>query len=339
MNLAALVVAHSGDVKTAERLCWLQLEWLARLSSDSGESFILHNTLQPWINVGRLRALQGDADGARRHFLLAEYMRDRRAVQLGPCSILAGAWPLILAAEPEIPGVLWNVYAIDQVKAYMRSGDPARALAVISGLRRVAPPASHPFITEGEILILLRSGRAKEALDKATNVTPERPSSEMAFLLHQVAAMVALGHEGRARRLAISLTALVTRTDLEYATPGTFLRHLKQLGLLLEKVSEFNYARAIYLRGLEVCDKHEDEPLRLEFVEGVLRLAPNDAASAKWRSRRDDLLGRSLYFEVRRKNGIRAAHDHPSIRHLVAAAESMSGCSSVSSKALRSSRA
>jgi hypothetical protein len=114
----------------------------------------------------------------------------------------------------------------------------------------------------------------------------------------------------------------VTRTEAQDATPPTFLRQLKQLGLLLETLGAERYALAVYARGLDMCDGYEDEPLHLAFIEGALRLAPGHRASAGWRSARDRLLGRSLYFEVRRRYGMAAEPDHVSIRDLVAAVES-----------------
>ncbi|GAA3445575.1 hypothetical protein [Planomonospora venezuelensis] len=322
MNLAALVVAHAGDLQTAERLCRLQLEWLARLASESGDPSVLGDALQPWINLGRLRVLRGDADGARPHFVLAEHLRDLRPVRLGPCRLPAGAWPLVVAADAGIPEVLWNVYAIDQLKAYLRAGDPEGALAFIPRLRRLTPPGTRRFVDEGEVLALLRGGRAGEALEKAAEADPATTADEMAFLLHRVAALAALGQEGSARRLAVGLTAIATRTEPRYATPPTFLRQLKRLGLLLETLGEERYALAVYVRGLDMCGGHEDEPLHLEFVEGALRLAPGHRASAEWRPVRDRLLGRSLYFEVRRRYGRAAEPGHAAIRDLVAAVES-----------------
>ncbi|MFI6819156.1 hypothetical protein ACIBG7_42655 [Nonomuraea sp. NPDC050328] len=322
MNLAALVVAYAGDLETAERLCRLQLEWLARLASESGDASLLGDALQPWINLGRLRVLRGDVDGARPHFLLAEHLRDLRPVRLGPCNLPADAWPLVVAADPSIPEVLWNVYAIDQLKAYLRAGDPGGAPGFVSRLRRLAPPDVHRFIDEGEILALLRGGYAERALEKTADADPATTADEMAFLLHRVAALVALGQDGPARQLAVGLTAIVTREEPLYATPPTFLRQLKRLALLLEALDAEGYALAVHARGLDVCDSYEDEPLHLEFIEGALRLAPGHRASAGWRSARARLLGRSLYFEVRRRYGLAANPGHVSIRELVAAVES-----------------
>jgi hypothetical protein len=322
MNLAALVVAHVGDLQTAERLSELQLSWLARLASTSGDISILVNALQPWINLGRLRALQRDAEGARPHFLLAEYLRDRRPVQLGPCYLPASAWQLVLTTGPDTPQVLWTVYALEQLKAYLRAGDPGSALAIIPNLRLATPPETHRFIDEGEILALLHSGHAEEALEKAGNARAARLSDEVAFLLHRVTAMARLEQEKHARELAIKLTAVVTRTELQYATPPTLLRQLKVLGLLLETLGEERYALAVYQQGLDICTKHEDEPLHLGFIEGALRLAPSHQASAIWRSARDYLVERSLYSEVRRTHGMNPVLDHVAIRDMVCAVES-----------------
>ncbi|MDO0929610.1 hypothetical protein QQY24_31150 [Streptomyces sp. TG1A-8] len=100
----------------------------------------------------------------------------------------------MLAAEPDLPDVLWNVFVLDQPKAHLRFGSPAHALAAAKTLRSVAPAGTHRFIAEGEIIALLCAGRAEEALETAVRFVPLTISDEIAFLLHQVAAATAAGN-------------------------------------------------------------------------------------------------------------------------------------------------
>lgn len=326
MNLAALVVANSGDLVAAERLCYAQLNWLTRLASESGDVTVLGNAMQPWINLGRLRVLVGNAEDALSHFRLVENLRDEQTAQLGPCCIRPGMWQLLVAAEPDLPNVLWNVFVLEQLKAYLRSGNPGRTLSAATALRDVAPPRTHRYIVEAEIIAFLRSGHADDALQKVAQARPETTSDEIAFLLHQIAAVTVLGRYGQARRLAVGLAAFVTQSDAGSGEPANFLRQLKQLGLLLERLEESRYALAVYLQGTSKCHEQLDEPLYLDFIEGALRLAPEHPCARDWRSARDSLLTGSLYAEVRRRGAVPAL-DQPSIRGLIvsvqAAAESL----------------
>ncbi|MFJ8583479.1 hypothetical protein ACIRD2_02300 [Streptomyces sp. NPDC093595] len=321
MNLAALVVASSGDLPAAERLCRTQLTWLAQLASRSGEVSVLANALQPWINLGRLRVLAGDAEEALPYFRLAECLRDQEPVMLGPCHIEAGMWPVLVAAEPDLPDVLWNVFALDRLKAHLRSGDLARTLSVAAALRNVAPSAAHRYIAEAEIIALIRSGRAEDALQKATQAVHVTASDEIAFLLHQIAAAIVLGRREHARRRAVGLTVFFTQPGLRRAEPANHLRRLKQLALLLEELEEPHYALAVYTQGMKECRRQVDEPLQLDFIDGALRVVPDHHSASQWRGTLKNLLARSLYAEVRRKTGAAAALGHPAIRDLIHAVE------------------
>ncbi|MET9450320.1 hypothetical protein [Streptomyces cinerochromogenes] len=316
MNLAALVVANSGDLVAAEGLCYTQLDWLARLASQSGDASVLGNAVQPWINLGRLRVLAGNTENAFFHFRLVENLRAEEAAQLGPCHIRPGMWQLLAAEEPDLPDVLWNVFVLEQLKAYLRSGNPERTLSAAASLRKVAPSRTDRFILEAEIIAFLRSGQAEDALQKATQARPETTSDEIAFLLHQIAALTALGRFGNARRIAIGLSALMAQPDAGSGEPANFLRQLKQLGFLLERLEEPRYALAVYLQGTSRCREHLDEPLHLNFLEGALRLAPEHPSAHDWLSVRDSVLACSLYAEVRRRSTAPAL-THPSIRDLI----------------------
>ncbi|TWF89924.1 hypothetical protein [Streptomyces capillispiralis] len=321
MNLAALVVANAGDLPSAERLCRTQLTWLAQVASESGDVSVLGSAVQPWVNLGRLHVLTGSIEESLPHFRLAEHLRDRKPVRLGPCRIQADMWQPLVAAEPDLPDVLWNVFVLDQLKAHLRTGDPARALSAAVTLREAAPAGTYRYIVEGEIIALLRSSRAEDALQLVAQAGPATTSDEIAFLLHQIAAATSLRRSEDARRLATGLSAFVTQSDLPSAEPATFLRQLKQLAYLLERLGEPHYALAVHLHGMRTCHERMDEPLFLNFIEGALRLAPEHGSASHWRSAREDLLASSLYAEVRRRRGASAALDHPSLRELVVSVE------------------
>jgi hypothetical protein len=320
MNQASFVVASAGGLEAASRMCESQLKWVAHHSKTNDNPALLNLAVQPWVNIGRLRALRGDAHGAVPHFRLAEDYRARRKADLGPCSLPAEAWLAMLEAEPLLPGVLWNVYVIESMKAYLMASDPARVLGIGAHLREVCPERTHVFISEGEVLALLRSGQVEQAVARAAD---ERPSSfygESAFRVHGLTGLVMLSRRQQAMGMATGLLAILTQTRPRPADAPTLMRQLRQLGVLLEALQMPRYAMAAYLRGLDTCRDHDDQPLRFRFLASMLRLDPTHRSAGEWEREHAHLADRCLYAEVRRTlAAVTAPPKSPPLARLTAA--------------------
>ncbi|MEU1310984.1 hypothetical protein ABZ419_19135 [Streptomyces cinnamoneus] len=301
MNKASFVIASTGNLDQALRLCRFQLEWVDRRARDIGEAGVLSNAVQPWVNIGRLYALRGDRRRALAHFRLALSLSRGRTTGLGPCRMTAKSWLAVVEAAPDLPDILWNVYALETIKGCMRDGRDEDVLGMIASLRRSVPAHCHGFITEGEILVLLRQGNATEAVARAERADPASAYDEAAFRLHKTTGLILLGQQERAFRLAFGTLAFLTNVEPRRPKDApTLLRQLKYMGILMTAaLNEPRYALAANLRGLDICATHDDQPLRHTFLRSALRLAPTHPSAVRWRQELRDLSRGCLYREVR----------------------------------------
>jgi len=308
MNKASFVVASTGHLASAMHMCECQLTWVARRSLACSDAGILSHAIQPWINIGRLHALRGDRESASPHFRLAEQFSHQEPAVLGPCHLPADAWQAIIKAAPEMPHVMWNVYALETIKGCLKSGDSARALVTISYLRHTVPARWHGFINEGEVLGLLHHGKAEQAVAQAVCADPGSAYDEAAFRLHEITGLIMLGHCQQALRRAVGLVAFLTQVQPQRSKDApTLLRQLRQLSILMEALDEPRYVLAATLRGLDICIDHDDQPLRFAFLATALRLAPTHAAVLGWEREHRHLIDHCLYTEVRRGRSSTAA--------------------------------
>ncbi|MEU1377389.1 hypothetical protein ABZ442_27595 [Streptomyces triculaminicus] len=300
MNKASFVIASTGNLDQALRLCRLQLEWVDRRARDIGEAWVLSHAVQPWVNIGRLHALRGDRRRALEHFRLAVALSRGRTAELGPCRMTAEAWSAVVEAAPELPDILWNVYTLETIKGCMRADRDEDALGLIASLRRAVPAHSHGFIAEGEILVLLRQGNAKEAVARADRADPASAYDEAAFRLHKTTGLIILGQQEPAFRIAFGTLAFLTNVEPRRPKDApTLLRQLKHIGVLMTALNEPRYALAANLRGLDICATHDDQPLRHTFLRSALRLAPTHPSAGRWQRELRDLSRNGLYREVR----------------------------------------
>ncbi|RSO50557.1 hypothetical protein DMH15_01145 [Streptomyces sp. WAC 06725] len=301
LNKASFILAAAGHLDRALHLCHCHLSWVARLRRSGAGPGVLVHAVQPWINTGRLYALRADQRRAAPHFCLAERFSRRKAATLGPCELPADAWPAMLTADPDLPHVLWNTYALEHLKGSLGGGDGAEVLDTVARLRRDVPPQWHAFLTEGEILGLLYQGRAESALARAAEAPALSAYDESAFGLHEVTGLIQLGRTGQALHRARGLLAFLAhaRPRPRSKDAPTVLRQLRHLGLLMEALNQPHYALAAALRGLDICATQDDQPLRLAFLSTALHLASHHSDAPDWAHQRRHLRDTSLYVGVR----------------------------------------
>ncbi|MFE6056480.1 hypothetical protein ACFQ6N_37540 [Kitasatospora sp. NPDC056446] len=300
INQAGFVVAAAGDLTTAARICKSQLTLVAHHTASRRDPRLLGLAVQPWVNLGRLHALRRRTHRAAPHFRLAEDYDAQRGAELGPCTISAAAWAAIVAAEPSLPQVLWNIHANESVKTHLMASDPASALRVAERLRGMCPVTAQVFRTEGEILALLHNGQPDSAVALAVDEQPSSFYGELAFHLHQVTGLAMMGDVQRARRSAAGLLAVLAHVQPRQEDAPTLMRQLRQLGTLSEALELPRYALAVNLRGLELCREYDDQPLRFRFLGSLLSLAPTHRSAPDWEQEHSRLSSDSLYAEVRR---------------------------------------
>jgi len=120
LNNAALVFAHLGRIDQARWVCNAHIGWVGQLAA-SGDTSPVH-ALQPWINLGRIELLTGNATAAHAYFDLVRPMQERRPLWLGPVRLRSEDWPAMLAVEPQLPTVLRSVRLMDGVRCWFIAG-------------------------------------------------------------------------------------------------------------------------------------------------------------------------------------------------------------------------
>ncbi|MFD5698197.1 hypothetical protein [Streptomyces lasiicapitis] len=324
MNKTSFVMAAAGDMECARYICECQLRWVARRHHACLDASMLGHAFQPWINVGRLHGLMGDLKRALPHFTLGEMSAGEMRVSLGPCLVPENSWPAIFEAAPELRDVLWNAQTLETIKCYLKLNDFVGMELALARLRDTVPDTWHAFLTEGHILRLLHQGHADEAVARAADGDPTSAYDEAAFRLHEATALVLRGDTAQARQRSVELAVFLTqvRPNRPKDAP-TLLRQLRQLARLLEATGEPRYALAVSIHGLDVCETHDDQPLRLRFLETALRLAgPGHPRAGAWGRARRALVERSLYREIRRGPGAPLdVRRHPAFARLIRAVE------------------
>jgi hypothetical protein len=301
MNKASFVVSAAGYLERALDLCQYQLAWVAQRHKACSDVEILRHAIQPWVNIGRLCIIQGSQEKALPHFTLAENISSLKPVAAGPCFLSSDFWSTIQHdTSSQIRDALWNVYALETVKSYLRGDDFSGLKSAVSRLRHIVPDQSRGFITEGEVLGLLHQGDAEQAVIRAVNADATSAYDESAFKLHQTTGLVMLGRIGEAMSGATPLIAFLTCVKPERPKDApTILRQLRHLSLLMEVLDETRYALALALRGLDICADYADQPLQFKFLNTVLRLSPEHPEAPKWAREKEYLSEHSLYAEVR----------------------------------------
>ncbi|EYF03094.1 hypothetical protein [Chondromyces apiculatus] len=304
MNNAALIEVYRGDLRSAHRLCQMQLRWAARSEARYGGTTAGVLAVQPWINLGRLKRLEKDVEGALAHFSLVVATLDGAPVRLGPLHLDAEAWQEVVRHR-SLLGMLKAVYLIDSVKTFLGARDEGAALGFLRQAReRLGGPPS-VLLNELELLVLSRAGR----LDEAASVL-ERESwgeSDYAKLLrvtYRIALRAASGEVDRARRTMEQLVARVQAQE-DFGTPADICipRYLEYLGTLAGRL-ELPAAEMPVWRLARQAAKHlDDMPCRLVCLDALLALE-GVAEREELLQEREALLQECLYVALMRGRGL-----------------------------------
>lgn len=203
LNNAALVFAHLGRRELARSVSTGHLRWVAALASH--EPATLGLALQPWVNLGRLDALDGRHAEARAHFTLFESVRAEEPVEIGPCRVEGRDWRGIARDDADLTRVLSNVYVIDSLKAWFAETDYSSALDFVARARLRATPTPSVTFHEAEVVCHLGLGDPMRALEVASSWEHVEPYMAAVDGLHLVPALVAVGDRAGAADCARQL--------------------------------------------------------------------------------------------------------------------------------------
>ena len=319
LNQVALVFAEAGEPDRARHVCLAQLDLCAEHHARTADPRTIVVALQPWVNLGRLRALTGDWAGALPHFGIAAAMTDGTPLRLGPLHIDPSAWSLVINTVPDAAAVATSLEIADVTKALLRAG---RAELLRPWLTRwLANPdaRTRPILLEARIVygLFLRrwtdAGRLAAAGRARADATP---FLRLVFGYHELLADAGAeahavdGLIERGRRLADAVAGLVGAAA---TTPYDGARLTAELADLLGRLGADRDAATLLDAAAGMAAAEPDEPLHARLL---LRLRAAEPADGRADDALRELCGRSEYAEVRRRShgpsGCRVDHGPPS---------------------------
>ncbi|MBQ1080565.1 hypothetical protein [Nocardiopsis sp. B62] len=168
-NRGALVLAMAGDFEESERSCQRQARVLLSLVRRGllprSETV---RVLQPWINLGRLRVIRGDWEGALPHFPAPDTLREAGvfAGALGPEHGLTPDEAEDVLGSESGSAFVTNTHVVETAKALARGRRADLLAAHVSRWRGTA--RTLPHVREASALLALRGGAKLPAVAPGT---------------------------------------------------------------------------------------------------------------------------------------------------------------------------
>ncbi|MEU3017599.1 hypothetical protein ABZ635_09435 [Nocardiopsis sp. NPDC007018] len=286
-NRGALVLAMAGDLAESERSCWRQARVL--LSLVRGGVLPRSETvrvLQPWINIGRLRVIRGDWEGALPHFPAPEGLADAGV-------FASGAYPEHGLTPDEAESALGteagrtfvtHTHVVETAKALARGRREDLLAAHVSRWRGTA--RALPHVREASALLALRAG---------ARVPEPAPDSVPTLASAAVEVHAASADAARTDTLLRALDALA-----EGAPSADLVTVLRAgAGALLARGREEDGARVLR-RTARVCRALRDEAELFAVLGELAGTDPESGAAEEARAVAAD----SGYAFVRARSGL-----------------------------------
>ena len=328
-NRGALMIAMVGDLAEAERSCLRQLQVLAVLRHDpETATSALAQSFQPWINIGRLRVIQGRWQEAMRHFQLALPYRSGSRIALGPL-VLEPA-DLDRLHESEIGSAvrlfLDTIEVVESAKAYCRGGAFAELGGAAAGWGGDERLRGVPHTAEAAKIAQAHGHGAGPLVPPPSPAADDEPTyAGLVLGLHEAYRLHladGAGDRQRSRELAEALRAHAPDLVGLLGQAAAAAPYLLRLGDLLRAQGRTGEARDAYARALDLAREMADEALTVAALRALVPVA-DPARAPELTARAEQILSRSLYLPLRKlRTGGQArplqAADVPELRDLVA---------------------
>jgi hypothetical protein len=302
MNNAALIFAYLGETSRASEICEYQLTLVAeamRVHQDPESSAYLTMAIDPWVNLGRLLAMRGDAEAATSHFADIFALRSGADRRLGPCAISADAWLAARSTDLRLDEVTEAVYVTDSLKALFSAGKFSAAAEFVKALSWTHTTSLRWLAAEAKIIALAGLKRHEEILAE-TAAEPDDATLyvKAIFTQHNIESRVELGDD-HAGRLATGLAVLLLSGALDQVPAASFMRFTARCGNVLQLLAERPMARAVRLRGLEIARQLRDQPGEWGFLCALRDSTDPPTSRHEWDAAHRELLSRCHYRSVR----------------------------------------
>lgn len=283
-NRGALAMAMAGDLQESERSCRRQaLTLLTLIRAGSLPERELPRVLQPWINIGRLRVIQGRCEEALAHFPSPGSLPEAQVFDgwLEQTPGLTSIEAELVLGSVQGESFVTNTHVVETAKAHARAHRTDLLAEHVERWRdRAAMP---PHLREAAALLALRDGRT---------LTPSRNSASLADAA--IAVHAAMIDPDRSRSLVERLEMLAARpADADLVTV------VRAGADVLTGHGRVGEACRFLRLVVTLCRELDDEADLFAALTALGRLDPDSGAGEEAR----EIAADSGYASVRAKSG------------------------------------
>lgn len=314
-NNAALIAVHHGMRDAALALTHAQIGWHPRYGRRCDDTAISAHAVQPWVNLGRLEAIDGAwARALARFTCLGEYGSPAGMV-LGEVRVDDGGWAAVFSTRGEFKGFLENVRVLDTLKALLLNRRFAEAVEYVSAGRGTWSSRIHPFADEVLIICGCARGEPEEAVHRARQTSRETTGwARVVFRVREAEALACAGAWDRAAEVLRPLAAVVGRAAPERRQELQNLYVCLRLSQVCRDCGLEETAAAMARYVVQGARVAEDEVFQIEALRILAVLAPAPEQEA-WGDELARLEENTLHARYRRGG---PAPPHPTVERLFA---------------------
>jgi hypothetical protein len=271
-NNAGLIAAFQGERDRARMLCERQMAWQHRMGRRARAPEVERHAVQPWINLGRLDALDGDWEGALARFakLVARGGNARLCLDLMQISRQG-------EAASGFGTLLYYVYVVDSLKALLLNRRWAEVLDFAQRCERRDETAA-AALDEAQVVAWCRLGEPARAAGVANRARAlQRAWGKVLFRLRAGEATACAGRVDAAGAELESLANVLERLGPRAMAHSDTMPLVLRVAQACAAAGREDPAVALARRVVAGAEAAEDETIQIE----ALRVVAGGAGSAE----------------------------------------------------------
>jgi hypothetical protein len=302
-NNTALIAAHRGEVEVARGICQRQIRWIGRLGRRAGKPGLAAHVVQPWVNLGRLDALEGDWNGALERFAQLTTYRATGWLRLGMVCIDGTGWETVATARREFEAVLENNYVIDSLKALLMNRRYRELITLVDGLGEARRADILRRSREGCVVAHARLGEFERAVEIAAATAKEFGNwTRVIFRLRLAEVLASAGDLDAAADVLRPLAAVIVQVSAETKRQLSFLYTIHRLATACAEAGLEHEAAVLGRDVLASARDLDEEVFQIEILRMLATLSTScsDAERESWHEALDQLEVGTEYRRYRR---------------------------------------
>lgn len=281
-NNAGLIAASQGERGSARMLCERQMAWQHRMGRRARAPEVERHAVQPWINLGRLDALDGDWEQAVTRFA-------RLVARGGDARLCLGLMQISRRGESvsAFGTLLYYVYVVDSLKALLLNGRWAEVLDFARRCERRDETVS-AALDEAQVVALCRLGEPDQAAGVARRALAlQRAWGKVLFRLRGAEAAACAGRLDAAGAALELLAGPLQRLEPRAMAHPDTMPLVLRVAQACAATGRAGAAAALANRVVKGAEAAEDETIWIEALRIVAGAAGEVDASLLGRLERE----------------------------------------------------